>query len=400
MKTISIAVTVLLLTFTAQRTVSAMSISFENNMNRAVVPVELCDNILLIRASVNGSVPGWFIFDTGAGYTLLDSTFAVKNGIDINGHVISKSSGKQVRASNNIVIKVGGAVLSGADARIADAFALSSVIGRKIDGILGYDLLSQFVVEVNYINKQITFFHPDNFTYSGNGKMQKLQVKNNWPYVNVKAIQQNKHIEGPIILDIGGLLAISMNNSALAGQTIEFPFSFGINGAGGASLRGRLDSLTIAGIPVPFPITGFPAGDSDASDHLSTLISENGLGTVGGELMKKFTFTFNYRDSLVFIEPNRLLPEITELDMSGLMAMTVDSAFRSFMIIAVIPMSPAHEIGLQPSDELLSIDGNPASGYTLSEIRSLFKVPDRKYMLEVKRGNEILYRILITRQLI
>src|SRR5207237_10918957 len=52
---------------------------------QVTVPFRSADNLVIVEARVNGSGPGWFIFDTGAERTVIDAEFAAAAGLKRSG---------------------------------------------------------------------------------------------------------------------------------------------------------------------------------------------------------------------------------------------------------------------------------------------------------------------------
>lgn len=377
-------------------------IQFSNHATQTAIPIEINNNLIFLQCSVNQSRPGWFIFDTGAGFTLLDSTFAVENNLSITDSIISKISGRKVPGSGNLTFTLNEAHLTRVSARVTNTFQLSSMVGRKIDGIIGYDFLDQFVVEIDYAGKFVKFIDPGSFSYQGKGTPLTIALnKANWPTARVALYGNGQQQEGTIILDSGSLTGLSLSSGALAGVTIPYPFSFGINGAGGGSRMGRIDTCLLAGYSIHGGIAGFPEQEaSQDADDITRTVSESGLGLIGSDLMKQFTWTFDYSRKIAYVEPNNRWGEPFEFDMSGLTIITIDEAYATFMVLVIIPGSPAEQSGLQPGDIILEIDGFPASKYSLSELRQLFKNDNKTFRLKIRRNDSTLDISLTTRKMI
>jgi hypothetical protein len=69
-----------------------------------------------------------------------------------------------------------------------DFFDLSSKMGTTIHGIIGYNLLRNFVVKMNYRNKKIDFYNPDTHIYKECIKCEILliQLHRKKPFINVE----------------------------------------------------------------------------------------------------------------------------------------------------------------------------------------------------------------------
>ena len=401
MKSISlITVILIMLNFSCFAQVNS-SIQFSNGRQSVSIPVEIYNNLIFMQCTVNNSKPGWFVFDSGAGITVMDSLFAVSNGIEKFDTIVSKSSGKNVPVVKNSTFSFDSIKICDIDVRIIQTNQLSSVVGKKIDGVIGYDLLSKLTIEVNYANKTLSFFDPTSFIYQGNGeKLPMFLNENHWPLVPAELSQKDNTVRGDIIVDTGGLMALSLSSDQLSENTIIYPISFGINGAGSSSRIGRVGSFRFGNYIVRDAIAGFPAKENTKGDYISNSVSESGLGTIGGDVLTKFTLTFDYHRSSIYIEANKNINTPIQFDMSGMTILTIDNEFKTFMVFIITPGSPAEKLGLQQGDIIIEINGNPASDLCLGEIREIFKIENQSYLLKILRGDEIFETTLITQKMI
>lgn len=58
------------------------------------MPFELSNNLILVQARVNDSVPLWFILDTGASSTVIDSQLAKALRLKARGRVVGTGGGR------------------------------------------------------------------------------------------------------------------------------------------------------------------------------------------------------------------------------------------------------------------------------------------------------------------
>src|SRR6185503_2913426 len=54
--------------------------------------------------------------------------------------------------------------------------------GRLIEGILGYDFMSRFVVDVDYANRKIRLYDPASWVYEGEGDRIPISLLANIPH--------------------------------------------------------------------------------------------------------------------------------------------------------------------------------------------------------------------------
>jgi predicted aspartyl protease len=109
--------------------------------------------LVLVQARINGAAPVTFALDTGASSTVISPELAERFGILRGASVAMMGGGGRVAASFGSLasLGVGAASRRFLDVAVADFLApLSTAIGEKVEGILGYNFLSGFRVTIDY----------------------------------------------------------------------------------------------------------------------------------------------------------------------------------------------------------------------------------------------------------
>src|SRR5947207_112393 len=52
---------------------------------------------------------------------------------------------------------------------------ISSIMGQPIAGLIGYDFISQFVIEVDYAARTMNVYAPATYRYSGSGEILPIK---------------------------------------------------------------------------------------------------------------------------------------------------------------------------------------------------------------------------------
>src|SRR5262249_20731032 len=120
--------------------------------DHATVPMELVKTLISVKAQVNGSPPLDFLVDTGAEVTVINARRLGRLGLTAVGNAAGGAGGGDVAVSYvpGVSFALPGVAL---DKQIVTAIPLDAIepmFGHPIDGVLGYDFLSRFVVEVDY----------------------------------------------------------------------------------------------------------------------------------------------------------------------------------------------------------------------------------------------------------
>jgi S1-C subfamily serine protease len=90
---------------------------------------------------------------------------------------------------------------------------------------------------------------------------------------------------------------------------------------------------------------------------------------LGGNLLRRFTVTFDYYNGTMTLVPNAAFSEPDTYERSGLFLV---KRAGSVLVIDARPGTPAADAGLARGDVIVAVNGTPASTMMLADIRSLF----------------------------
>ena len=369
-----------------------------------MIPLDLVDNRIYLPVKVNGSRPLTFILDTGASLSALNLKRARETGLRLRdlGEQINVGAGEgrtTVFTSKDVALRVAESEFTAKEVLVTPLDELETLIGRPVDGILGYEFLSRYVVEVNYAARTATIHDQQTYQYSGKGEIIPIRVTGGQPILLARiSFGGRDPIEGPFHVDSGMTKALSFKrpfvdkHQLLAGARNTFPCpSFGVGGEV-RCVCGRAQTLRIGNLVISDVVAEFSQAATGATANTSS------SGLIGGEILRRFTVVFDYVHKRMILEPNEYLTEPYELDMSGTIMIADGRDFKTRKVYRVLAGSPAAEAGLREGDLLVSIEDRPAAEFTLEQIRRMFKQDGRVYALEIKRGEQLLqFRIKLRR---
>ncbi|HXM74279.1 MAG TPA: retropepsin-like aspartic protease, partial [Chthoniobacterales bacterium] len=117
--------------------------------------------LILVDIYANGRGPFQFAIDTGTSTTAITPELAKQLGIKSSpiGPVTTGGAQIDVTAGKLQSFQVGGAKVDNMAVVVADFFAmLSSAIGAKLDGIVGYNFLRNYKVVIDYPGETFSLF--------------------------------------------------------------------------------------------------------------------------------------------------------------------------------------------------------------------------------------------------
>jgi outer membrane lipoprotein-sorting protein len=331
------------------------------------IPFVLASNHIHIPVVIDKSRPLNFILDSGAGGPVMDTDVAKELGLQTVGKLEARGAGEGTQEANFIRlpnVRLGDVVIDSTSGVAISLKFLDKYEGMPIEGIVGYDLFSRFVVKIDYQNQKLTLYEPSSFKYEGKGQSIPITLENNHPHV--KAIVDGKY-EGNFVIDCGARSSLTLytpfveehNLVAKSGKTIDVLAGVGVGGKvmGKAT---RMQSIKIGDFVIPAPLTNLSSAKAGA------LSSEKTAGNIGGGILKRFTVIFDYGDSRMILEPNANFAYEDNLDMAGLwLTRENDSTKVDF----VVDDSPAGNAGIKEGDVIVKINGQPAKDLQLRDIR-------------------------------
>jgi predicted aspartyl protease len=114
--------------------------------------------IILTDVNINRTKTYKFILDTGASQTIVSPILAEQMGIDkIQGDMIAGAGGT-VSSLLSILksVQIGDTLLENVNVIVSDVFdPFNKILENIIDGILGYNILSNFIINIDYPGKKI-----------------------------------------------------------------------------------------------------------------------------------------------------------------------------------------------------------------------------------------------------
>ena len=274
-----------------------------------IIPFELVGDHIFIKVVVNGSRELDFLFDSGAGKTIVDSQTAEELNL-LSGR-LKKASGASASFKTptlkNALITIGNLQLDKTDLLNSSLAHLEDGIGKDFDGIIGYHLLKKLVVKINYDTFEIEIRSAKGFKYTGDGTIVNFKNKTSHPYMDAHMVfPDGDTLMGEFILDTGAGCGIGLCTPFCKENDLFRKFtdssSKQTNGFanGNTTIKsGIIKNLIINELNFQEVSTDLYTVDS------GFFSSERPNGLIGNRVLKKFNITFNYREKKTYWEPNK-----------------------------------------------------------------------------------------------
>lgn len=378
------------------------NVHFISGNNALKIPFELTGNLVLLQARLNDSPPLWFIVDTGATDTVIDSQLAKTMHLKALGRTVGTGSAGTATA---LIFKGTSLKLPNTEATNLTVYGLpidflSAPLGRKISGVIGNDILKQLAVEVDYESQVVNLYEAASYQYSGAGVVIPITLEG-YPFVRARiTLEGRRAVEGKFEIDSGSTGAVTFNtpfvdrNRLLNSVSKSNPTRLGGVGGSAVAFSGRLNTLSLGNFQLEKLIARFSRA------HRGDDASPKYDGLIGGDILRRFKVVFDYSRRRMMLEPNVQFSEPYEADMSGLDLAAEGEDFSVVVVNEVEKGSPGAEAGIQEEDTLTAIDGRPVKEYTMTQIRKMFMQDGKEYLIGLKRGQKELQTRLKLRRLI
>ena len=359
------------------------------------IPVDIQHNVILIPVQINGSFEMNFILDTGVKSTILtepflsqflhlDSLVTVKvRGLG-EGNAIDASLAKNVTLGIPGLQAVGMQILVLPDGVIS----YSGMFGRPVYGIIGYDIFSEFVVEINYARKYITLYDP--FSYKVKPKFEELPIvlRGGKPYINASLTDfRGKKITSQWLIDTGSSNAIALYDRSLPVPEPSIPAFLGKGLSGSVYGRmARANEFQLGSFVFQEVIAGYPDPSS------LNMIEADSLwyGNIGSEVLSRFQVIFDYYRNRIYLRRIAGFNQPFEYNVSGLEITTEGDNFNKFIIAYVRPKSPASLADVRVGDEILSLNGFDVGSMDITTVYgTLLKRNGKIMVIRVRRGDSV-----------
>ena len=381
------------------------------------------NNLIVIPLKINGKKLS-FILDSGVSKTIL---FNITQNDSIGLNSVEKVSlrglgkGEPVEAllskNNKFSLKNIVSYDKTIYIIVRDYFDLSSKMGTTIHGIIGYNLLSNYVVKINYKNRYIDFYNPENYELKRCKKCETfpLNFYRKKPFIDAKVQLDtigDKLTDVKLLIDSGGSDAIWLfehTKPEIVTPINHFNDILGVGLSGSIyGNRSRISTFKLGSFIIEQPTVSFL--DSISTKNARMYKERN--GSIGSNILKRFIVWFNYANNTITFKKNGSFKKGFNYNMSGLDVVyngkqlvkeedvrSYSDAYNqsvsstnsvkfitsfsykfkpSYRIRNIVANSPADKAGLKVDDIILRLNNKPAHEYQLGEIIQKFQEKDGK----------------------
>lgn len=369
------------------------------------VRIDVYHNRVYLPARIDDSSPVTLVLDNGASVSGVQDSLARALRIHPSRTATLTGNGQSamsIRLADNVTFDVGGAAIREPVVAILPYDEFARHEGRLNDGVLGKDIYTRFVVDVDYAARPLTLRDPATFTYRGSGVVISLHLRRGatgaWMAARITLAGAGP-VDARLGLDMGTYSALRLyspfvRRRGLLGAVPRAVASYGFGLGGEFPVRlVRAQSLDIGELHLDGPVAECSVADSGATARTDV------DGTIGGALLRRFRVIVDYPHRRMILEPNAQAAAPFAADMSGLVLDATGPRLGTITVGHVLPASPAMDAGFIVGDQLLSIDGARADTLGLARVQGMLARP-AAYRVSVARGNATIELLLRTRPIV
>jgi predicted aspartyl protease len=355
---------------------------------KTVVPMDLGNIFPVAEVVINGK-PFSFIVDTGASDSVIDVAAVEEAGLVVEGAMTGTAQGGEIAGSRlkQASLSIGGVAIPHVRLFALPLAGLSAGAGRRIDGILGYDLFRGHVVRFDYPGRRLVI--DDDGALPG-AESIPIEIAGQTPFVRMQVRQQGRGVAARMLIDTGAAGAVTLNAlfsaahpGIVPGRTVAISSGALLPGRYLARV-GRLESVRIGPFTLAAPVANF----SSAAETDDATPEDSGL--IGSDLLRRFVLVVDYPRKRILLAPaGAALREPFRFDSVGASLVAVAPDFRVKKVRTIVAGSPAQAAGLARDDEIVEIDGRAAANLTLIRIREMFREGVGSHRLRIRRGGEL-----------
>ncbi len=362
---------------------------FQNPRRKSItIKFKSASNLIIIPVTINDSDTLNFILDTGVRFPIITELPFV-NKLNLNYLVpvpikgLGEGESLTAYRSGNNKMQIEGLVANNQEVQmiIDENFQISHILGLPVHGLIGFNLFKDYIVKIDYDDEKITLYRPEHYKYRDrkNDIILPLHFEGNKPFVRTSIVTEDFE-EVPVILlvDTGAsdalwLSANSDKRIKIPDNNIETFLGKGLSGDLFGN-KGRVDGIWVGPLVLSQPIVSFP--NSELIDKLMSTNNRN--GTLGAEILRRFTVTFDYKNKRLTLHPTSKIKEDFNYNMSGMDLVNPVPGLSVYKVDNIRLNSPAYFAGIKVNDQILSVNSSHHTNITMNDINLLLQSKENK----------------------
>ncbi|MVT07093.1 PDZ domain-containing protein [Chitinophaga sp. ysch24] len=349
--------------------------------------------VVVVSARLEG-VPDTlqFILDTGSAGISLDTGTCVHYGIKLTPteRVVRGVGGsKKVSFAMDRTLTLPGLQVDSLDFHVNDYELISQVYGLQIDGIIGYSLLSKYIVQVDYDTELISIYSKGRFSYPKGGNLLRPSLTL-IPIVTAQLRNGKMQNNSRYYFDTGAGMCLLLSHQFVKDSAIltsrkkqRKVIQTEAQGLGG---KMNMDITTIQEFRIgSYAFRNVPVYLFDDVTNVTAYPFLGGM--VGNDLLRRFNLILNYGRKEIYIIPNSHFRDQFDYSYTGLIIYLINGRVE---VTDIIKGSPAEKAGFKKGDIIVAINNSFSSN--LQQYRDMLKNIGTRPTLLIMRDKDLLLK--------
>jgi hypothetical protein len=353
--------------------------AFWNSAQAASSAFELQDNRIIIQVVINGQGPFHMMFDTGATNILSNEVATALNLNQYDRFPINGGGENTIYASYCDVqsLEIADQVLPNSRFICMDVADMRNAIGfPRLDGLIGYEVFSQFLTEINFDKMQISLQ-----SFSARKALSSLETRVPLSFQGTMPVIEAvlDGIPGKFWLDTGDRASATLSLPFIQNNSLREKYNPKFSTMTGYGLGGPMktsmvfaNALNMGGLAFSNTLIRLPDMKSKGLNDPAS------AGTIGMGLLRQFNLLFDYSRREMILSGNSSFAQDRTFDRSG---MWVAPSSEGFLIMDVLENGPAWNAGLRTGQQILSVNSKAATGMSVLRVREQLKDPKIKQII-------------------
>jgi len=288
----------------------------------STMPFDYAQKEIIVRGRIEDSEEVLLLFDTGSSETIVDRRLAAQlfltKGADFKIETLASDVSAQTTKINRLTL--GNLIIHDVDARLLDLTPQSRQLGKPIAGIIGMNVISNYLVTINYSKPAITFADTMTSVRPANCNVVSFDQANA-PIVTIKLGLDDRQ---ELLMDTGA--AFNHLSQTVAERYLSKDKSQARHFTEGTGLDGRpvrlgvviIDPVSIGSQSLHKVSFTYPANTdttkSGAIKPISQSMDQKELaGILGNPFWQNFIVTIDARFMRIFLKTNTVGAQRSEI---------------------------------------------------------------------------------------
>ena len=327
-----------------------------------------------------------FVLDSGSSGISLDSTtvaYLKLKPIESDRTIRGIAGIKKVGFLYNRKLRFPNLTVDSLNFHVNDYSVLTSVYGQQVDGIIGYSLLSRYIVKINYDSLKIDICSKGTIRYPKGGFLFR-PIISTLPIQSARIRDETEH-QARFLYDIGAGVCLMLSEDFLQ-DSVLLRKKRKLWPKDGEGIGGKI-SMNLTVIKElklgPYRFRNVPTYIFDDAYNVTSYPYLGGL--IGNDILRRFNVIFNYGKRDIHMVPNSHYRDPFDYSYTGIELYLIDGQIE---LGSVAKGSPAEVAGLKEGDIVVAVNNDFTQNF--QRYKNVLLAPNAKIKLIVRRNGELI----------